>query len=101
MATWRERARAHIAQTIVQARQDGLSGPQLAQRVSRAYPWPPRRNWPYRAWCLARMDVFAEEGLLDLLPRRRRGSRTTYPPQLRSRLERAEAIHRGQQTLPL
>jgi hypothetical protein len=51
--TWREQARQYIAAQIAAARERGLSNLTDIERLVRAsYPFGPRTNYAYRAWCL-------------------------------------------------
>jgi len=50
MKRWRKRAAAVVAEAIKTGEAKGLEGPALRQHVSRAYPFGPRENYPYKVW---------------------------------------------------
>lgn len=99
--SWRLAARRSIAAVVAESRRAGLSDTQIARAVRDSYPWGPRRWWPYRAWCRARVDVFYAEGLTHVLPNRRRRIQPWLPAAMKAQLARDMAIRLGQQELPL
>lgn len=53
--SWRERATEIIRQVVEE--NPGLDDKALRRKVSDAYPFGPRSNYPYDAWLLAVEDV--------------------------------------------
>ena len=49
MNTWRDHAQVVILR--VMAANPGVTGPELRQLLSAAYPFGERKYWPYRVWC--------------------------------------------------
>jgi hypothetical protein len=57
MTTWRDQARAIIARAIDEGRAAGLTDEQIRRNVDAAYPFGPRKYWPYQAWLKARREL--------------------------------------------
>ena len=67
---WRTQARAVIAGVIGKL-PDTAGADECRKVVSKAYPFGPRRHWPYRVW---REEVRLFLGMPPLAPHRRRRS---------------------------
>ena len=75
-ATWRDRADDVLRELF----QDGAYSPTPAQ-INAAYPFGPRRNWPYKVW-LERVKVW-QDVAGGRLPAPRRPKAAVLPGQER------------------
>lgn len=57
MSTWGDHARNVITQALESGRTQGLEGMDLERYVQAQYPYGPRENWPYKAWCKAFNEI--------------------------------------------
>lgn len=59
MRTWKEDAHHHIAK-VVRENPGVTEEKALRKLISAAYPFGERRMYPYKAWCQAVKEFFAE-----------------------------------------
>lgn len=57
---WATRARRVIAVVRADAREAGLDAKRTLAAIDAAYPFGPRKHWPYKAWLAERRKVVAE-----------------------------------------
>lgn len=58
--TWKDKARDVILAVMRGALADGVDRAELLRRVDAAYPFGPRKHYPYQAWLQVRRSLLFE-----------------------------------------